>query len=655
MVVNADEVDQIAATVADIYREAELALVRIIGRYLAGNLDSDAEAPQWAQEKLNDVGALRKAAQAVVTGLQGDSGGAITEAAAKAFRSGWQSAVTELPSAWFPKSGIGQAAKAATAETPGFAAVEALAAAVHRDIGIRSGNVLRDVVDAYREVITAATARTVTGTQTRRQASQAAWQRLMNRGISGFMDRSGRRWQLSSYVEMAVRTVTQRAAVQGQTDRLDTFGVSLVMASDHGQECALCRPFEGQVLALTGPAGQITVPHATRDSETVTVTVTATLDDARRAGFQHPNCRHSVSAYLPGVSRLPEQPTADPAGDLARQRQRELERRIRKAKVSEAGALTDQARTAARVKVRAAQTQLRDHLAANPKLKRLRYREQVGAGSIPPKGKGDPAGGIGAPVQSTLDGSAAVRPVRTPHASVGDVAQAARDAEADARRPGLGQLELGADPLAELDLSKLTDDEVSDLLGEHADDDLAVEQVLRELDRRQAVQDAAAERRDADRGRRERAKQQREEKQWNEFEKLLELGHDEESAVAEVFGRTVEQQRRDRAIASLRDQGYAGKGFDELARQAYRDHVYEQYIAAEGPTRGHMLTADGQARGINPQELFSGPESRARKWASDELKEWWDQNGRVTFDQYKSDLLGNTPGYRGSAGDGFLQ
>lgn len=653
--VNADEVDQIAATVADIYREAELSLVRMIARYLGGKLDPDTQAPQWVQEKLNAVGALRKAAQTVVAGIQADSGGAIADAAAAAFRSGWRSAVTELPASWFPRSGIGQAAHAATAEVPGFAAVESLAAAVHRDIGVRSSNILRDVVDAFREVVTAATARTLTGTQTRRQAAQAAWQRLMNRGLTGFVDRAGRRWQLSSYVEMAVRTVTQRAAVQGQTDRLDTLGVSLVMASDHGQECALCRPFEGRVLALTGPTGRITVAHQLHPDQTVEVDVVATLDEARRAGFQHPNCRHSVSAYLPGVSQLAEQPTADPSGDAARQRQRELERRIRRAKVSEAGTLTDDARTAARAKVRAEQAQLRDHLAAHPELKRLRYREQIGAGNIPPKGRDDAAGGIGPVTQPTLDGGPGVRPARSPRRADVDAAEAVRRAEADARRPGPGQLELDADPLDGVDLSKLSDDEVAELLGVHGDHDGAVEQILGELDRREAAANAAAARREADRERRERAKQQREEQQWAQFEQLLERGHDEESAVAEVFGRSVEQQRRDRAIASLRDQGYTGKGFDELARKAYRDHVYAQYLKAEDATRGHMVNPEGQARGIDPGALFSGPEARARRWASDELKEWWDENGRVTFEQYKNDLLGNAPGHRGSSGDGFLR
>jgi hypothetical protein len=396
--------DEIAATVADVYREAEVALVRLIARHLRGDLDRDIPAPEWAAQKLAAVRALRAGAQSVLAGMDASGGAAFRRAAAQAYRSGVGAASAELPRAWFPRSGVGQAAARATFERlPGFGAVESLAAAVHQDIGKRHENVLRDVVDSYRSVITAATARTVTGVQTRREASQAAWRRLTDRGITSFTDRSGKRWQLSSYVEMAARTVTQRAAVQGQTDRLDALDVRLVMVSDHGQECERCRPYEGKVLRTNpGRIGRMRVPHATRDGEFVTVHVKATLSDARRAGFQHPNCRHSVSAYLPGVSKLPDRDTADPEGDKARQKQRALERKIRAAKVAEVGALTDEGKRAAGRDVRAAQAALREHLKANPDLKRLPYRERIGAGNIPPKGRGDAAGDIGPAVQPPL-------------------------------------------------------------------------------------------------------------------------------------------------------------------------------------------------------------------------------------------------------------
>jgi hypothetical protein len=188
---------------------------------------------------------------------------------------------------------------------------------------------------------------------------------------------------MSSYVEMALRTVTQRAAIQGQTDRQVRLGLPFSVVSNEAQECERCRPYEGKVLRLdNGPTGRVEARNPATGN-TVTIQVKATLDAARAAGFQHPNCRHSVRTYLPGVTRLPDRPTADPDGDAARQRQRAIERTIRRWKERETAALDPTAAATARARVRLWQSQMREHLAANPTLKRLPYREQIGAGNTP--------------------------------------------------------------------------------------------------------------------------------------------------------------------------------------------------------------------------------------------------------------------------------
>jgi hypothetical protein len=640
--VDPDEVDAIASTVADLYREAETALGRLVARYLAAGID----APTWSADRMAAVGALRRAAGSIVTGLAADSGRAIAEATAAAYRTGWGSALADLPERWFARSGIGQAARAAADLVPGTAAVEALAAAVHRDIGDRSANVLREVLDAYRSTVTAATARVLTGVQTRRDAAQAAWQQLVDQGITGFTDTAGRRWRLSSYVEMATRTVAQRAAVTGQTDRLDTIGVRLVIVSNAPQECALCRPFEGKVLRLgSGPTGDTEQPHPLDPGRQVAVHVVATLDQARAAGLQHPNCRHSVSAYLPVITRRPTG-TADPEGDAARQRQRALERQIRRWKEREQTAITDDARAAARRRVRGWQATLREHLDGHPDLKRLRYREQPGAGNTPPAGRHDPAGDIGPDMQTTLDGTA--EPLRRRPRTDQPAPDAADQHPAT---KGQGNLE---DVLP----AGLSDDELdtamADALG--TGDMERFERLAAEADRRDAAREAAQARKAADRARRERARQAREERQYAELERLLDSGVAEEEAVAQALGISVERQRRDRAIQGLRQAGYTGRGLDEMARQSYRDHIARAYLQAEDFARGHVLTAEGDRLGINPISLFSGPETRARRYASPELREWWDMHGRPTFAEWKAQLLGDTGAVRGirAAGRDFL-
>ncbi|MGH8878001.1 MAG: phage minor capsid protein, partial [Stackebrandtia sp.] len=392
MAVDPEHFDALTGTVVELYREAETALVRLIANHV-GDFP-DAPPLHWAEQKLAAVRTLRRSAQAIADRLNRDSGTAIRDAVAAAYRAGTSSAMTILRK-WLPGH-LADALHDASAELPGFASVEALASAVHHDVGAKSSNILRDTVDAYRGVIAAASVRTLTGSNTRRQAGQAAWRRFMDEGITGFTDRSGRKWALSSYVEMVTRTVTQRAAVTGETDRLESLGVGLVYVSNAAQECALCRPFEGRVLSLTGRAGAVTVEHQLTGAP-VTVDVVASLVEARVRGLFHPNCRHSVSAYLPGVTTLPAQPTADPKGDAARQRQRAIERAIRKHKIRQAGAIDPKAKKAAAKKVRQWQAEMRDHLDDHPDLRRLPYREQVGAGNIPKAGHHDPAGHITKP------------------------------------------------------------------------------------------------------------------------------------------------------------------------------------------------------------------------------------------------------------------
>lgn len=632
MAVDADLVDDIAAQVSAIYAEAEAALLRLTARQINNGL---------ARQRLADIRALRRGAQAIVTGLEADTGPAIRDALAAAYRHGWGNAVADLPEQWFPASGIGQAAREAARERSGTGFVEALAESLIQDVGRVTSNILRNVEDAYRRVQAAAAARILTGAQTRRDAAQAAWQGLVDRGLTSFTDKSGRRWRLSSYVEMATRTNAQRAAVTGQVDRLDAVGVNLVYVSNSPQECKACRPFEGKILRTDDGPLRVQVEHATRDIP-ATVTAYDTLDGARSKGLFHPNCRHSVSAYLPGVSRPPQR-TADPEGNAARQKQRALERKIRRAKEQQEAALTPEAKKAAGRKVRATQAELRQHLADNPKLKRLPYRERIGAGNIPPRGQGDAAGALGQDQQPDLFGGA--DPI-----SRRRVADEQAD-RLDDRAPIEGQRAIDDGP----ELENLTDAELEERLMAIVSDEDRMEEFERiaaEIDRREQLAREVEERRARDRARAQARAERQAEEQAQRMMELLEEGWDEEEAVQEVYGIAVEQQRRDRAIGDLRAQGYTGRSFEELARASYKEHVRVAYLDAEAATNGYLVNAEGRARGIDPRDLFTGPEARARRWASDELKGWWDQHGRMTFEDWKAQLLDRR--HDGGSGRDFL-
>lgn len=367
-------VEPLAERTRDLYAQAEERLLAMIARQLEDGL----ETPGWTQRKLSAVQALRRAAQAVVDELAKAVRLDVFDAVADAYNIGRRTALDEL-------GALPDDVRRMVAEvTPGAPAVDRLAQETVDVVTETHRSILRAVVDIFRRVVSEVTATPLIGTGTRRQATQDAMRRYSDAGLRAFVDRSGRRWQLTSYAEMAVRTSTARAAVEAHARTLTDAGIGLVRVSDAPRECPLCRPWEGEVLALNGPPGPHVVhaEHALHDGQTVRVRVAGSLDAARLAGFQHPNCRHSVSAYLPGVTKVGDA-TSDPEGYEAGQRQREIERHIRKYKRRAAGAIGDEQKQAANAKVRKWQGAMRDHLAAHPDLQRLRHREQPGASNLP--------------------------------------------------------------------------------------------------------------------------------------------------------------------------------------------------------------------------------------------------------------------------------
>lgn len=369
--------EDLAGAVAALYEDAELALISKLRLALVSGIDS----PLWAEIKLRSVGDLREAVERVVTALQNDADGAVGRALAEAYGRGWQAAVAELGAL-----DIGRELHARRV-LPGAPAVDRLAASWASDTRPLYVRIVRAVVDVFRDIVTRSSAGVLLGAETRRQATQRALDRFAARGITSFTDAAGRNWSMPSYAEMAVRSVTARAAIEGHIDALTEIGVGLVIVSDVPMNCENCAPWEGEVLALSGPPGPRTVqvPHTTARSrwlgraELVTVHVVGNLAEARAAGFGHPNCRHSLGAYLPGVTTRPPSPATPGTTYADVQRQRQIERHIREWKRRQAAALDDVERRRAAAKVRAWQKAMREHLAAHEHLRRKPAREQIGA------------------------------------------------------------------------------------------------------------------------------------------------------------------------------------------------------------------------------------------------------------------------------------
>lgn len=338
--------------------QTELALIKRVRDGLAPGMES----PRWADEKLAALQQLQAALQrdgARFVQLGTAEARSAAEAAATAGRT---VAAAELRAALRGLKPV----------LPGLDAAIALALEMTAPIGVAAPGILRATVDGYRAAVAEASFGVITGADTRRQAAQRALDRWAARGITGFMDSRGRQWDMSSYAEMATRSAVQKAMTQAHVQTLADNGTHYVIVSNAPQECEKCRPYEGKILALPGgQVGSVTVDGHTFD-------VLTTLQQAESKGLFHPGCRHSTGAYLPGFTQPHAGPTADPQGDKDRQKLRYLERKVRAAKRLEAAALDDAAATKARARVRAAQAEIRSHVATTT-AKRQPARERIGA------------------------------------------------------------------------------------------------------------------------------------------------------------------------------------------------------------------------------------------------------------------------------------
>lgn len=364
--------EDLASSVAELYADAQLSLVERMAKMLATGIDS----PDWLTRKLAALNSLERSARAVLAQLDKDTQKLVAAQVEAAYARGGAAAASEL----------GQFAMAsAQTVVPQSAAIQRL---VHSTVTNLRGThlqVVRSTLDAYRTAIAAGGAGDVlTGVLTRRQATQRAWSALLGKGITGFTDVRGRSWNLASYAEMAMRTTVAHAAVEGGLDRMTELGLDLVIVSNSAQECKLCRPWEGKILSRSGGGERNVFAENPATGRKMKVHVSGSLDDAVRAGLMHPNCRHSISPYLPGLTEVPTN-TQDPKGDQERQRLRALERRLRRLKTQELGAIDPAAKARYAKLAKNAQGDIRTHLASSSKnLFRKPERERVNLGHKAP-------------------------------------------------------------------------------------------------------------------------------------------------------------------------------------------------------------------------------------------------------------------------------
>ena len=275
-----------------------------------------------------------------------------------------------------PYLGTPVAISATTLTGTASQSVAMVALSLESRLTVLNQRITRFPQDAFQRVVSLYSPGTLLGVTTSRVQQALAVQRFLAQGIPAFIDQSGRRWTIGAYAEMAGRTSVNRAFNDAGIWRMQQSGVNLITISGGLDACKKCAPWIGKILSTDGtPPGPVVVSHATKDAE-VTVQVQGTLDQARNAGWGHPNDRCKCVAYSPGLAVPQAGFQYDEAAEKERAEQRRLEREIRAAKRREVSAMNDTDRARAAADVRAAQVEMRAFIRETGR-NRQSYREQL--------------------------------------------------------------------------------------------------------------------------------------------------------------------------------------------------------------------------------------------------------------------------------------
>ena len=186
-------------------------------------------------------------------------------------------------------------------------------------------------MDRTQGILNTATGEVVSGVSSLNQAVRESVQKMVDNGITGYIDHGDHHWSPEAYVTMDIRTTmanTGRAAVW---ERMEAYGDDLYQVSHHDGARPLCYDWQGKVISRNDLSRDV------EDDEGNTVHVYAQSETTygQAAGLFGINCKHYPIPFIPRFSRIrpPEQDKeANDREYKESQQQRTLERKYRYAK-----------------------------------------------------------------------------------------------------------------------------------------------------------------------------------------------------------------------------------------------------------------------------------------------------------------------------------
>ena len=298
----ADEYDIVKAF-ETIENELMASMIRNMKRHKAEEVKEDKQWSMWQAEQLKALEKYKKEKQNKYTKLFKSINSQIKALILQAKDEGEMQQEIAILNAIKNGFEAKHAAKGATAEffKLNERKLEALIEATIKDMKTAETAVLRMANDQYRKIIFNAQVYANTGAGTYEQAVDMATKDFRAAGLNCVEYSNGARHTLSDYADMAIRTASKRAYLQGEGAKRQEWGIYTVIINKRGNPCPKCLPFCGKVMIDDVWSG------GPKDGKSPLTGITYPLmSNAVAAGLYHPRCKDSHTTYFEGISTPPD-------------------------------------------------------------------------------------------------------------------------------------------------------------------------------------------------------------------------------------------------------------------------------------------------------------------------------------------------------------
>ena len=186
-------------------------------------------------------------------------------------------------------------------------------------------------IQRTQSILNVGTGEVVTGVSSWNQAMHDAVQKMVQNGLTGFIDHGGHHWTPEAYAAMDIRTTMFNTARAAVWERADSYGADMYQVSSHNGARPLCYPWQGKVISRSDWSGEVEDLYG----EKVHVYAQSETSYGEPAGLFGVNCKHYPMTFIPGFSTKkgePQDPEENAESYALSQEQRGLERKLREEK-----------------------------------------------------------------------------------------------------------------------------------------------------------------------------------------------------------------------------------------------------------------------------------------------------------------------------------